>query len=87
MPKGDPCNCGSVYFRDWHLLSSSWFWPRQHLHVLDLQTFLATVVASVGAPRAASASIHGSCRIWPCACASGRSSASCGGPTWKRGAG
>jgi arylsulfatase A-like enzyme len=51
MAKGDPCNCGSVYFRDWHLLSSTWIWPRQHLYTPHVQSFLATVVAGVDGPR------------------------------------
>ncbi|MGE3292119.1 MAG: sulfatase [Geminicoccaceae bacterium] len=50
MNKGDPCRCGSTYFRDWHLLSSTWVWPRQHLYAPGLQTFLGTFVTKVNAP-------------------------------------
>jgi arylsulfatase A-like enzyme len=51
MLKGDPCSCGSLYFRDWHVLSSSWMWPRDHLYLPDLQAFLATNVLAVDKPR------------------------------------
>ena len=51
MLKGDPCSCGSVYFRDWHVVSSSWMWPRRHIYLPGLQAFLATAVLSVDAPR------------------------------------
>ena len=37
-------HCGSLYFRDWHVLSSSWMWPRDHLYAPDLQAFLTTSV-------------------------------------------
>ena len=51
MLKGNPCSCGSLYFRGWHVVSSSWMWPRQHLHAPDLQAFLATAVLTVDTPR------------------------------------
>ena len=47
MSKSDPCNCGSLYFRDWHLLASSWMWPRDHLYAPDLQAFLTSSVLGV----------------------------------------
>lgn len=47
MLKSNPCNCGSLYFRDWHLLSSSWMWPRNRLYAPDLQAFLTTSVLAV----------------------------------------
>jgi arylsulfatase A-like enzyme len=51
MLKGDPCSCGSLYFRDWHVVSSSWMWPRDHLYLPKLQAFLATNVLAVDKPR------------------------------------
>ena len=51
MRKSDPCSCGSLYFRDWHVLSSSWMWPRDHLYAPDLQAFLTTSVLAVDKPR------------------------------------
>jgi arylsulfatase A-like enzyme len=51
MLKGDPCGCGSLYFRDWHLLSSSWFWPRRHIYFPGPQTFLATTAYKVAPDR------------------------------------
>lgn len=47
MKKSDPCNCGSLYFRDRHLLASSWMWPRDHLYAPDLQAFLTSSVLGV----------------------------------------
>lgn len=40
MLKGNPCNCGSLHFRDWHLLGSSWTWPGRVLRFPNLQTWL-----------------------------------------------
>jgi arylsulfatase A-like enzyme len=51
MLKSDPCNCGSVWFRDWHLLASSWMWPRDYLYAPDLQAYLSTSVLAVDSPR------------------------------------
>jgi hypothetical protein len=51
MLKSDPCNCGSVYFRDWHMLASSWMWPRNYLYAPDLQAFLTSSVLAVDKPR------------------------------------
>ena len=51
MLKSDPCSCGSLYFRNWHLLSSSWMWPRDHLYAPGLQAFLTTSVLAVDKPR------------------------------------
>ena len=51
MLKSDPCSCGSLYFRDWHLLSSSSMWPRDHLYAPGLQAFLTTSVLAVDKPR------------------------------------
>jgi Sulfatase len=42
MLKDNPCSCGSLYFRDWHLLSSSWTWPGRLLHYPNLQTLLTS---------------------------------------------
>ncbi len=45
MRKGDPCACGSLYFRNWHVISSRQFLPPtlpQHL-----QTFAATFAYAV----------------------------------------
>jgi hypothetical protein len=42
MLKDDPCRCGSIYFHDWHVLSSSWMWPRRYIWFPHLQTFLTT---------------------------------------------
>jgi hypothetical protein len=44
MFKGDPCSCGSLYFRDWHLLSSRFVWPRARRLAPHLQTFIGTAV-------------------------------------------
>ena len=57
MLKNDPCNCGSVYFRDWHLLSSSWMWPRNHLYAPSFQAFLTTSVLAIDKP-------HGERQAW-----------------------
>lgn len=51
MRKSDPCNCGSLYFRDWHVLASSWMWPRDYLYAPDLQAFLTSSVLAVDKPR------------------------------------
>ena len=51
MLKSDPCDCGSVYFRDWHMLASSWMWPRDYLYAPDLQAFLSSSVLAVDRPR------------------------------------
>ena len=58
MLKGDPCSCGSLYFRNWHVVSSSWLWPRprQYLYFPGPQTFLATAVLRVDKPRGESLS-------------------------------
>lgn len=60
MLKGNPCTCGSLYFRDWHVLSSSWFWPgRYGIPFPNGQTFLATIAYRV-APDARSESMAAS---------------------------
>ena len=51
MLKSDPCHCGSLYFRDWHILSSSYMWPRDRLYAPDLQAFLTSSVLQVNKPR------------------------------------
>jgi arylsulfatase A-like enzyme len=51
MLKSDPCACGSLHFRDWHLLSSSWMWPRDALYAPTLQAFLTTSVLAVDGSR------------------------------------
>jgi arylsulfatase A-like enzyme len=49
MEKGDPCSCGSVYFRDWHIISSRYFFPRNRTYqpAPHLQTFAATFALKV----------------------------------------
>jgi arylsulfatase A-like enzyme len=47
MRKDDPCACGSVYFRDWHVLSSTHVWPRKRIYLPHLQAFLPTSVYAV----------------------------------------
>jgi arylsulfatase A-like enzyme len=47
MRKDDPCACGSVYFRDWHVMSSTWVWPRKRIYLPGLQAFLPTSVYEV----------------------------------------
>ena len=49
MDKADPCTCGSLFFRDWHLMSSSWLWPRRYLYADNLQAFMAPQVWRVAA--------------------------------------
>jgi hypothetical protein len=51
MLKGDPCSCGSLYFRGWHVVSSSYMWPRRHIYFPGLQAFLTTNVLTVDKPR------------------------------------
>ena len=86
MLKSDPCSCGSLYFRDWHLLSSSWMWPRDHLYAPDLQAFLTSSVLAVDKPR-------GETQAWSFLPdllvrfqSAEASSAICARPTWRPGA-
>jgi arylsulfatase A-like enzyme len=51
MLKSDPCSCGSLYYRDWHVLSSSWMWPSEYRYAPGLQAFLTTSVLAVDKPR------------------------------------
>jgi hypothetical protein len=51
MLKSNPCSCGSLYFRDWHLLSSSWMWPSEYRVAPGLQAFLTTSVLALDKPR------------------------------------
>ena len=49
MVKGDPCSCGSIYFRDWHIIGSSYFWPLRDAYqrAPNLQASLATFALKV----------------------------------------
>mgnify|MGYP005841865261 CR=1 FL=1 len=51
MDKGNPCNCGSVYFRDWHIISSRHFFPRSRTYqpAPHLQTYAATFALTIAA--------------------------------------
>ena len=49
MSKSDPCTCGSLHYRDWHLLSSTWVWPRDHIYFPHAQAFLTTFAFNVAA--------------------------------------
>ena len=52
MRKKRPCDCGSLYFRDWHLLSSSYMLPRRlPPYLTGLQTYLTASVLAVDKPR------------------------------------
>ena len=46
MTRDDPCSCGSLMFRDWHVVSSTWLWPADRSDPIlpDVQTFVKTHV-------------------------------------------
>jgi arylsulfatase A-like enzyme len=54
MLKGDPCSCGSLWFRGWHLVSSNQMWKRNRIYAPHLQAFLTTNVYAVETGRSES---------------------------------
>jgi hypothetical protein len=51
--KGNPCACGSTYFRDWHILSSTWFANPVRRVAPQLLSFAATATFAVDPERPA----------------------------------
>jgi arylsulfatase A-like enzyme len=46
MKRGDACSCASLFFRDWHVISSTSLWPPDRANPIlqDVQTFVKTHV-------------------------------------------
>jgi arylsulfatase A-like enzyme len=48
MLKENPCRCASVFHWNWHVVSSTWLWPRRGTGILPkLHAFLKTHVLSI----------------------------------------